>query len=138
MGRGYTSHNVWPVSSSSSLASSSSANANANAKELSSKEELLKKEEDETDNKIADKIVKILTPLIESIKGLGQGKSGNDGKGDEVEKKLDAAKQREKVFIICLIVFGLLAFFSFLSAVWSANSVEKLLRILYKMKQSKS
>jgi hypothetical protein len=136
MGRGYTSHNVWPVSSSSSSASSSTANANANAKELSSKEEL-KKEEDETDNKIADKIVKILTPLIESIKGLGEGK-GSDGKGDEVEKKLDAAKQREKVFIICLIVFGLLAFFSFLSAVWSANSVEKLLRILYKMKQSKS
>jgi len=132
MGRGYTSHNVWPVSSSSSSASSSTANANANAKELSSKEEL-KKEEDETDNKIADKIVKILTPLIESIKGLGEG-----GKGNEVEKKLDAAKQREKVFIICLIVFGLLAFFSFLSAVWSANSVEKLLRILYKMKQSKS
>jgi hypothetical protein len=100
MGRGYTSHNVWPVSSSSSSASSSSAtaNANANAKELSSKEELRKKEEDETDNKIADKIVKILTPLIESIKGLGQGKSGNDGKGDEVEKKLVAAQQREKVF----------------------------------------
>jgi len=137
MGRGYTSHNVWPVSSSSSSSSASSASSNANAKELSSSKEELKKEEDETDNKIADKIVKILTPLIESIKGLGEGK-GNNGKEDEVEKKLDAAKQREKIFIVCLIVFGLLAFFSFLSAVWSANSVEKLLRILYKMKQAKS
>lgn len=135
MGRGYTSHNVWPVSSS---AASLTVNANSNAKELSSStltKDDLKKEKDETET--ADKIVKILTPLIESIKGLGEGKG--EGKGDEtIEKKLDAAKQREKVFIVCLIVFGLLAFFSFLSAVWSANSVEKLLRILYKMKQSKS
>lgn len=133
MGRGYTSHNVWPVSSS---AASLTVNANSNAKELSSStliKEDLKKEKDDNETETADKIVKILTPLIESIKGLGEGK------GDEtIEKKLDAAKQREKVFIVCLIVFGLLAFFSFLSAVWSANSVEKLLRILYKMKQSKS
>jgi hypothetical protein len=135
MGRGYTSHNVWPVSS-----SSASLNANSNAKELSSStltKDDLKKEKDDNETETTDKIVKILTPLIESIKGLGEGKG--EGKGDEtIEKKLDAAKQREKVFIVCLIVFGLLAFFSFLSAVWSANSVEKLLRILYKMKQSKS
>ena len=137
MGRGYTSHNVWPVSSS---AASLTVNANSNAKELSSStltKDDLKKEKDDNETETADKIVKILTPLIESIKGLGEGKG--EGKGDEtIEKKLDAAKQREKVFIVCLIVFGLLAFFSFLSAVWSANSVEKLLRILYKMKQSKS
>jgi len=136
MGRGYTSHNVWPLSSSTASQQSAKEHSKDLKKDLE-KDESQIENGNETETKIADKIVKILTPLIESLKGLGEGKG--EGKGDEtIEKKLDAAKQREKVFIVCLIVFGLLAFFSFLSAVWSANSVEKLLRILYKMKQAKS
>lgn len=87
------------------------------------------KENDEKEARTAETIVKILEPLVASLVKLK----------DPEKKVVDGsdAKQREKYLIIGLIVFGLLAFFSFLSALWSANSVEKLLRIIYKLKQAK-
>jgi len=118
MGRGYTSYNVWP-------------NQKPNATDLELKPKVsAEKDDDEKEAKTAEAIVKILEPLIASLVKL-----------KDAEKKVmdapESAKQREKYFIIGLIVFGLLAFFSFLSALWSANSVEKLLRIIYKLKQTK-
>lgn len=115
MGRGYTSHNVWP-------------NQKPNPPEVVEEKDK-EKENDEKEARTAETIVKILEPLVASLVKLK----------DPEKKVVDVsdAKQREKYLIIGLIVFGLLAFFSFLSALWSANSVEKLLRIIYKLKQAK-
>jgi len=116
MGRGYTSYNVWP-------------NQKPNATDLELKPKVsAEKDDDEKEARTAEAIVKILEPLIASLVKL---------KDTEKLDVPDPSKQREKYFIIGLIVFGLLAFFSFLSALWSANSVEKLLRIIYKLKQTK-
>ena len=115
MGRGYTSYNVWP-------------NQKPNATDLEFKPKVSAEKDDEKEARTAEAIVKILEPLIASLVKL---------KEPEKKDQPDSAKQREKYFIIGLIVFGLFAFFSFLSALWSANSVEKLLRIIYKLKQAK-
>jgi hypothetical protein len=115
MGRGYTSYNVWP-------------NQKPNATDLELQPKVSLEKVDEKEARTAEAIVKILEPLIASLVKL---------KEPEKKDQPDSAKQREKYFIIGLIVFGLFAFFSFLSALWSANSVEKLLRIIYKLKQAK-
>jgi hypothetical protein len=132
MGKGYTSYNVWPISSS---------NKNLNTQinqDLNVKEDSISKELKIADV-LADRLTLLLTPILESMKTSKnevQVQSKNELQID-LEKKLEESKKTEKKLLIGIIIFGILTFLCFLSAVWSANSVEKLLRILYKLKQSK-
>ena len=140
MGKGFTSYNVWPQSSASG--------ASRESKELQIKENVneIKTEKEELVDVISDKLSKILLPLIEAIKlqtkPLKQEEEdftnlNNNQKENDLKTQLDKSKKTERILFICIIIFGVLTILSFLAALWSANSVEKLLRILYKLKQSK-
>jgi hypothetical protein len=140
MGKGFTSYNVWPQSSASG--------ASRELKELQIKENVneIKTEKEELVDVISDKLSKILLPLIEAIKlqtkPLKQEEEdftnlNNNQKENDLKTQLDKSKKTERILFICIIIFGVLTILSFLAALWSANSVEKLLRILYKLKQSK-
>lgn len=130
MGKGYTSYNVWPISSS---------NKNLNTQinqDLNVKEDSITKELKIADV-LADRLTLLLTPILESIKTSKNEVQVQSKNEVDLEKKLEESKKTEKKLFIGIIIFGILTFLCFLSAVWSANSVEKLLRILYKLKQSK-
>jgi hypothetical protein len=153
MGKGFTSYNVWPQSSGSGH--SSALAASRDLKDLQFKENNeVKKEKEELVDLISDKLSNILLPLIEAIKlqtkPLKQEeevtdftnentnlKSNLNLKENDLKTHLDKSKKTERLLIIGIIILGVLTILSFLSALWSANSVEKLLRILYKLKQSK-
>jgi flagellar basal body-associated protein FliL len=140
MGKGFTSYNVWPQSSASG--------ASRESKELQIKENVneIKTEKEELVDVISDKLSKILLPLIEAIKlqtkPLKQEEEDftnlkSNQKENDLKTQLDKSKKTERILLICIIILGVLTILSFLAALWSANSVEKLLRILYKLKQSK-
>lgn len=143
MGKGYTTHNVWPTSSPNLkvkgdelLASQLKDNETIHVREKGS--HVLEPTTTADTPSLADQLAKALTPILESISKNAREESQHEKDIQVSQKKLeeiDVFKKREKYFIIALVVFGLLALASFLSAAWSASSVEKLLRIIYKLKQ---
>jgi hypothetical protein len=126
MGKGFTPHNVWPQNS--------SPNRVTVPKKSDSEVEVVSNDEDK---RRIDDFSTALAPLLEAINKLVSKNEKEIEVNDSIEKKLELAKRNEKFLLIVLIILGILALISFLSAVWSANSVEKLLRIIYKLKQSK-
>jgi hypothetical protein len=131
MGKGFTPHNVWPQNSMPSILKKEKEKEEELSNSISSSIFEPKEKQDEA------KLTNALAPLLEAINKLVTTKTLENDVDEDLQKKLDLSKRNEKFLLLALLIIGILAFISFLSAIWSASSVEKLLRIIYKLKQSK-
>ena len=117
--KGFSSFNVWPPDSTP---------AKVEIVQLE-KPTLARVDDDEKNENVGDAIALALKPFLEALSS-----SQKPHVSAETTKESSFLQKHHFLIIIILIV---LVFISFLSAVWSASSVDKLLRLIYKLKQAK-
>jgi hypothetical protein len=153
VGRGFSSFNVWPSpsghdkidkpnprfkghgrfsESDQKYALTKQGETNLrNDNEKDDDKEVQKETEAE---KLAQAIVGALKPLLEMK--LTQNSPEANSVHLELSKNSDllALQKREKTLLLLVLIMSCIAIVSFFSALWSSSSVNKLLKVLYRLK----